>query len=425
MFCLDHRQDPTVQALREHIESDTELIELFATAFSEIPEEFLDRSKHIGPGHIRNYSALLDNIDQVIQTVPSWTSAVEQNCVIACPMNEVLIWFMNTRTGSHILARKDINVHFYAILQRWGQYLASAESAEAIHNGKGGWVSSGALTELLDVVVHAHNTTFRAASFADAFICDPSLPNYGFRSWDDFFTRRFRPGMRPVAGPEDDRIIANPCESQPFALVKNVPASAHFSLKGTVYSLRDMLGDGNDTPTAHPSAIFTGGTVFQAWLSAFSYHRWHAPVTGTVVNVLNLKGTYFAADPAKGFENVDPATKASCPDRQAPDLSLTMISSTATRTAVLIQADNPALGTVGFLAIGMADVSSCVATVTVGDRVVKGQEIGSFHYGGSSFCLLFEPGVDLTFSPFVGEALAQDPGYEGRCIAVNSQLAAF
>ncbi|RAL17643.1 phosphatidylserine decarboxylase family protein [Aspergillus homomorphus CBS 101889] len=422
MFCLDHRQDPTVQSLQRHIESDAELMHLFAKAFSEIPDEFLAGSNNIiGPANVRDYNSLLDGIDRVLGIVPSWTSAVEKQCVIACPMNEVLIWFMNTRTGSQILSRRDINAHFQAILQKWGHYLSSPASAKAIHKGNGGWVSEGALSELLDVVVNAHNTSFRPASFEEAFICDPALPHYGFRSWDDFFTRQFRPGARPVAAPEDERIITNPCESQPFALVRNVPAHAHFSLKGTVYSLQDMLGRDDE---AH-AARFTGGTVYQAWLSAFSYHRWHAPVSGTVVKVIQLKGTYFAADPSKGFENIDPDTGAPCPDRQAPDLSLQLISSIATRTAVLIRADNPALGVVGFLAIGMADVSSCVATVAVGDRVVKGQEIGSFHYGGSTFCLLFEPGVNLTFSPLIGESLAQEPGYEGRCIAVNSQLASL
>ncbi len=27
---------------------------------------------------------------------------------------------------------------------------------------------------------------------------------------------------------------------------------------------------------------FTGGTVYQAFLSALSYHRWHAPVDGII-----------------------------------------------------------------------------------------------------------------------------------------------
>ncbi|KKK18742.1 hypothetical protein P175DRAFT_0493462 [Aspergillus ochraceoroseus IBT 24754] len=419
MLCFAHRLDPAVQSLQRHIENDAELIQLFGKAFSEIPEEFLEDSEEHGHARIRNYSSLITAIDQAIKTVPWWSSIAETQCIIAFPINEAMIWFMNTRTGSQILSRKDINAHFLAILQKWGQYLSSPDSATAIHDRESGWVSKGALKELLEVVNNAHNTPFQASSFEEAFICEPSLPSYGFRSWDDFFTRQFRPPMRPIASPEDDRIIINPCESQPFALMNDVPAETQFSLKGTTYSLQGML---DNDPHA---STFPGGTVFQGWLSAFSYHRWHAPVAGTVVKVLQIPGTYFAADPSKGFENIDHSTGRPSPDRQAPDASLQMIASIATRTAILIRADNEALGTVGFLAIGMADVSSCVSTVSAGDHVFKGQEIGSFHYGGSSFCLLFQPGVNLHFSPLVDASLARTIGITGRCIAVNSQLASL
>ena len=49
--------------------------------------------------------------------------------------------------------------------------------------------------------------------FVDDFVCDPSQPHYGFTSWDDFFTRQFRPNVRPVASPDDNKVIVNACES--------------------------------------------------------------------------------------------------------------------------------------------------------------------------------------------------------------------
>jgi len=90
---------------------------------------------------------------------------------------------------------------------------------------------------------------------------------------------------------------------------------------------------------------------------------------------------------------------------------------------VLIQADNERLGIVGFVAIGMSEVSSCVATVAAGEHVSKGQIIGSFHFGGSSYCLLFGPGVRLQFSPVVKTALELEPEIGAKCIAINSELA--
>ena len=45
----------------------------------------------------------------------------------------------------------------------------------------------------------------------------------------------------------------------------------------------------------------------------------------------------------------------------------------------------------------MAEVSSCEITVKVGDKVKKGQELGMFHFGGSTHCLIFGPQAKLNF----------------------------
>jgi phosphatidylserine decarboxylase len=39
---------------------------------------------------------------------------------------------------------------------------------------------------------------------------------------------------------------------------------------------------------------FVGGTVYQAFLSALNYHRWHAPVAGTIVRAYLKDDTYFS-----------------------------------------------------------------------------------------------------------------------------------
>ncbi|KAI9043204.1 uncharacterized protein KD926_004388 [Aspergillus affinis] len=59
-----------------------------------------------------------------------------------------------------------------------------------------------------------------------------------------------------------------------------------------------------------------------------------SPVAGTVVKVAHIPGTYFAADPSRGFENLDSTTWKPCPDCQAPDASLNMLALMATRKAI-------------------------------------------------------------------------------------------
>ncbi|KAG9611527.1 hypothetical protein KCU77_g23978, partial [Aureobasidium melanogenum] len=69
---------------------------------------------------------------------------------------------------------------------------------------------------------------------------------------------------------------------------------------------------------------------------------------------------------------------------------------------IFIEADNPAIGLMAFIGIGMDEVSTCEITVKEGDHVKKGQETGMFHFGGSSHCLLFRNGVKLSGFPQPG-----------------------
>ncbi|KAK5220250.1 hypothetical protein LTR47_011305 [Exophiala xenobiotica] len=120
------------------------------------------------------------------------------------------------------------------------------------------------------------------------FHCDPSDPHMGYKSWDEFFTRYFKEEARPLASPDDDNVIANACESKTYAVARDVKRRDKFWLKGQPYSVVDMLAQ---DPLADQ---FVGGTVYHAFLSALSYHRWHAPVSGKLVKAYVVDGTYYS-----------------------------------------------------------------------------------------------------------------------------------
>ena len=174
----------------------------------------------------------------------------------------------------------------------------------------------------------------------------------GYTSWDDFFTRKFKPGIRPVASPDDDDVIANACESAPFRMAHDVPLKAKFWIKGQPYSLIDLLH--NDPWTSK----FEGGTLYQAFLT-----------------------------------------------------------STATRAVIFIQADNPKIGLMCFVAVGMGDVSNNEITVRIGQHVNKGDQLGMFHFGGSTHVLLFRPEVKLDF-----DMHGQTPGLDTTNIKVREAI---
>ena len=125
---------------------------------------------------------------------------------------------------------------------------------------------------------------------------------------------------------------------------RDVKRHDDFWIKGQPYSLAHMLA--ND-PLA---GQFVGGTVYQAFLSALSYHRWHSPVDGQIVKAYVRDGTYYSETPAEGW---DPA---------GPNDSQGYITEVATRAMMFIEADNPAIGLMCVLPVGMAEVSTCEIT---------------------------------------------------------------
>lgn len=141
---------------------------------------------------------------------------------------------------------------------------------------------------------------------------------------------------------------------------------------------------------------FVGGTVYQAFLSADSYRNWHAPVAGSYLGrPKTIGGSYYSEPLLTGFgpDSPDPAD----PDPGADARSQGYISAVAARGVAVIEADNPATGLMAVVMIGMAEVS--LVDFDNLTRFEKGQEIGRFHFGGSTHCLIFGPNVDLRFEP--------------------------
>jgi phosphatidylserine decarboxylase len=102
--------------------------------------------------------------------------------------------------------------------------------------------------------------------------------------------------------------------------------------------------------------------------------------------------------------------------------SQSYLAHVATRAIILIEADDPAIGLMAFVAVGMLEVSSCVinSTVSPGYHVDKGEELGRFQYGGSTYCLVFRPGLIRDFSL---AAIPQPHDPHPPLVTVRSRLA--
>jgi phosphatidylserine decarboxylase len=105
-----------------------------------------------------------------------------------------------------------------------------------------------------------------------------------------------------------------------------------------------------------------------------------------------------------------------------PTNSQGYLAHVATRAIILIEADDPTIGLVAFVPVGMVEVSSCLIApeITAGHHVAKGDELGHFQFGGSTHCLVFRPGAIADFS--LG-ALPQPENPEAPLVLVRSGLA--
>lgn len=389
---------PPVQDLKKLIESNNYYRTLFTAMFTEIPNKAPYNQTPTGAPQVRDYEHMLLLINAIMTQAPEFNTTG----LVGFPINAILDWPMGTLAGYVAFLDKRVNEKFKAILNYWKSFLQSSDSTYVLNTTSQGWLSDEALKEMCDVAYG------NGASFTDIFNCpSPDVQNaFGFQSWDDFFTRTFKEGLRPVAGKDNPDIIVNACESAPFRLERDVLEKTNFWIKGQPYSLRDMLAD--DIYTSQ----FIGGTVYQAFLSALSYHRWNSPVSGTVLKAYVIDGSYYSEDYYEGFAN--PAG----PDSAAPNQSQAYLTEVATRALIFIEADNPKIGLMCFMSVGMAEVSSNEITVKQGQRIEKGEQLGMFHFGGSTHCLIFRPEVQLEF-----DLHDQIPGLNSKNIPVRSKLA--
>lgn len=336
-----------------------------------------------GAKHIWCWQLALFLINYIMDKAPEFS----KDALVGFPINAILNWPMATTAGFAAFLNDKVNKLFKDILNYWGIFLKSKQSCYVLSDDPHkGWFGEDAMNAM--------------PHFERDFKCNPSKPHYGFKSWDDFFTRVFRHGIRPVADRKDENVIVNACESAPYRLSQNIKKHDYFWMKSQRYSVDFMLNSNRK------AEMFYGGTIYQAFLSALSYHRWHSPVSGIVKQVELVDGSYYSQT-----HNIqdDPA---------APNKSQGYICHVAARAIIYIEADNSAIGLMCFVAVGMAEVSSNEITVIEGQHVDKGQQIGMFHFGGSTHCLLFRPGVNLKF--FLG---CQTPGLDSENINVCSKIA--
>lgn len=207
----------------------------------------------------------------------------------------------------------------------------------------------------------------------------------GWLTFNQFFGRQVKPGLRPVAGIFDDRIINSPADAT-FREKFHIDHESEITVKFTHrYRVQDLL---KGSPYQDR---FQDGLFMHSFLGPQDYHRFHAPVRGTVVECRAVQENV-TLDVELVKDEVTGKWHFSAPDGTGYQF---------TQTRGIIIFDAP-IGLVAVLPIGMAQVSSVNMEAVKGAYLNKGDEFGYFLFGGSDIIMLFENKSTVTISAAPG-----------------------
>ncbi|KAF6253516.1 phosphatidylserine decarboxylase-domain-containing protein [Scenedesmus sp. NREL 46B-D3] len=194
-------------------------------------------------------------------------------------------------------------------------------------------------------------------------------PVEAYATLQAFFTRRLKPGLRPLAAPDNDAVAVQPADSR-CVVYDSIDAAHRFWIKGQHFSIAKLMGPGYDT-TDH----WQHAAVAINRLSPSDIHRLHASVSGRVVRVARRGTRFMASEFAAVHSRMD-----------------IMVDN----DRIVMEFDSKEFGTVVQVMIGASEVGSVMPLVKEGQHVKKGDEVAVFAYGGSIMVTLFGAGA-ITF----------------------------
>lgn len=197
---------------------------------------------------------------------------------------------------------------------------------------------------------------------------DPSA----YASFNDFFTRALKPGIRPVDPATD--VLVSPVDGA-ISQLGQVSNDRVFQAKGQSFSLSELLG-GSEQLTSE----FAAGEFATIYLSPKDYHRIHMPLAGTLRETIYIPGKLFS---------VNPVTAENVPNLFARNERVATIFDTDFGPMALVLVGAMVVGSVettwaGIVAPGTGDITRTrhdqeSAPVTFD----KGQEMGRFRLGST------------------------------------------
>ena len=205
-----------------------------------------------------------------------------------------------------------------------------------------------------------------------------------WNSFNEWFSRYLSDrSVRPISVAD----IISPADSTPqgvWNIDENSQIDMGVQLKSSDFSsVEQIIGADSEYETC-----FANGTMTHTFLDVNDYHRYHFPVSGTILEVRKIP----ALDAVGGLVSWSRESGKYLLHDENP-----CWQSIETRDCLIMDTE---YGLVAILPIAMSQVSSCnwEDSVKVGAKVEKGDPMGYFLFGGSDIVMIFQEGVSLTLA---------------------------
>jgi phosphatidylserine decarboxylase len=379
---------PCIQALNKFIDENEVIKYLVNNACDEnlnIIDSHLESAKGVPIPRIKDKETLLHGFNTILSHAPSFIN----DDLVGLPFSAFVVGIDPTLSGTTLFRLPMFNQKMAAVLQDWNKFLDTPASDVGFRVEGEQWLSDAAKKQY-DFPIWKKDSE--------------KLPYW--KSWNSFFTRTFKEPakVRPIADPESNQTVICPNDGSVFRWDANIAKKDVFWFKDMNYSLSDILS--SPVPAQqkiidehHLVDLFEGGYIFQTYLNPYNFHRWWVPVNGEVLfDPFSIPGCFFSKLVIPDFGG---ATTASTP----------YLAQVNVRGLIVFKTED--YGHVCCIPLGMSEVSSVQfdPDMKKGAKVNKGQEMGMFNYGGSSFAIIYEklPNKELIFVSDDGVPYPQRP----------------
>lgn len=232
-------------------------------------------------------------------------------------------------------------------------------------------------------------------------IDDFIVPPDGFKSFNEFFIRELKPSAnaRPISNPNEPNILVSSADAEINFIESELTMTTMLNVKSRQINVKDLLYD------SKYASKFEGGTALSCVLLPGSYHRYHAPVGGDIVESQEVPGIY------NGIIDGDDWFNKYNIGESTTDFSIFEDFHRAYFIFKTLE-----YGYVAMIPVGLNTISALFpsmvnkkSTMVPPDGtpvpITKGDEVGHFAYGGSLNIVLFQPGVLQAASVLQGQRI--------------------